>query len=98
MRLAKRSLANKQGQMGGVGITGGAMLVVVGAAMLFIGMFLNSEIKQSIPAATRNTWTAGENSSFTSVESNADTAFTLLGVGMIVAGAAIIISILRSGF
>lgn len=95
MELAMKSLANKSGQAGGIGITGGAMLVVVGAAMLFIGIFLNSEIKGAI---NRSGFSTAENTTFVGISGNVDTAFTLLGVGMIVAGAAIIISILRSGF
>ena len=95
MNLALKSLANRSGQSRGLGITTGAILVVVGGALLFIGIFLNSEIKTSVD---RSGFTTAENTTFDDISDNVDTAFTLLGVGLIVAGAAIIISILRSAF
>jgi len=95
MNLALKSLANRSGQSRGIGITAGAILVVVGGALLFIGIFLNSEIKTSVD---RSGFTTAENTTFDDISDNVDTAFTLLGVGLIVAGAAIIISILRSAF
>lgn len=72
----------------------GATLIVVGAVALFIGIFVVGEVDDAID---RSGWTAEMNTSFTGIRTNAFSAFTLMGVALIVIGAGFIIGYLRGG-
>jgi len=73
----------------------GAIAVVAGAATLYVGMLVNSQIQSNI---SRSGFSAAENTTYTGINTNVNTAFTLIGVGLIVTGAAIILSVIRTGF
>lgn len=72
----------------------GVMAVIVGAAMLYIGLYVTVTISQSIPSVVD----AAYNTSLANVKSNVNTAFTVLGLALLVGGFGIIINVLRTGF
>ena len=65
----------------------GAIFIVIGAATLFIGMLVNNKIESSID---RTSFSAAENTTYDGIKSNVNTAFSLMGISFIVAGAGII--------
>lgn len=67
------------------------MAVIVGAIMLIIGIFVTSTVSNSIPTANLTT---AQNNTLNSANTNIGTAFTLLGVILIVGGAGGIIAVL----
>lgn len=67
------------------------MAVVVGAVMLLIGIFVTATVGNAIPTGSL---TAAQNTSLTNANSNVATAFTLLGIILIVGGAGGIIAVL----
>jgi len=71
----------------------GAVLVVVGAASLFIGLYVVDALDDAI---LRNDWSAAQNTTYTSILNNTFTAFNLLGVALIVIGAGLILAYLTN--
>ncbi len=67
------------------------MAVIVGAVMLIIGIFVTATVSNSIPTAGL---TSAQNTTIANANSNISTAFTLLGVILIVGGAGGIIAVL----
>lgn len=67
------------------------MAVIVGSIMLIIGIFVTSTVSNSIPTANL---TATQNTTLETANQNIGTAFTLLGVILIVGGAGGIIAVL----
>ena len=67
------------------------MAVIVGAIMLIIGILVTSTVSNSIPTANLTT---AQNNTLNSANTNIGTAFTLLGVILIVGGAGGIIAVL----
>ena len=67
------------------------MSLVVGSVFLYIGIFVNAVVYDSIPTGSL---TADDNTTLAGVKTNVNTAFTLGGIIMIVIGAAGIISVL----
>lgn len=67
------------------------MSLVVGSVFLYIGIFVNATVYNSIPTGTMD---ATDNATLEGVKTNVNTAFTLGGIIMIVIGAAGIISVL----
>ena len=67
------------------------MAVIVGAVMLIIGIFVTATVSNSIP---QGGLTAAQNTTIANANSNISTAFTLLGVILIVGGAGGIIAVL----
>ena len=71
----------------------GAILVVVGAASLFIGLYVVDALDDAI---NRSGWSAQQNTTYTSILNNTFTAFNLLGVALIVIGAGLILAYLTN--
>ena len=86
--VAKDLLFNEKGD-----IQEGAVLVVVGAASLFIGLYVVDALDDAI---LRGGWTAQQNTTYTSILNNTFTAFNLLGVALIVIGAGLILAYLTN--
>lgn len=88
-------LGNK-GQAGGLGLVAGATLLVVGVVFLLIGIFISSEMIDTINGSV----TAGTDAqtTFDSVSGNLWSGFTIAGISLIVIGAVIILGLLRSAF
>lgn len=72
-------------------LIGSIMAVVIGAIMLYIGVFVTATVSSSIPTGSL---TAADNTTLASVRSNVNTAFTILGIILIVGGAGGIIATL----
>lgn len=72
-------------------LIGSIMAVVVGAVMLYIGIFTSVTVYNAIPHAGL---TAADNTTLSDVKTNVNTAFTLLGIVMIVGGAGGILAVL----
>ena len=86
--VAKDLLFDEKGD-----IQEGAVLVVVGAASLFIGLYVVDALDDAI---LRGTWSAAQNTTYTSILNNTFTAFNLLGVALIVIGAGLILAYLTN--
>ena len=80
---------------GSAAITGSIMAVVLGVIMLVAGIYAVSIISNALPAPDSNSafYTA-----YTNTLSYGGTAFTILGVVLIVAGIATLLAFLRAGF
>ena len=85
---------NKKGQAGG-GLLAGIGILVAGAAMLYIGIYVNAVVIDATNDSTILTGAHGD--TFDSSASRINTAFTLLGIVFIVLGASMVIGTLRSG-
>lgn len=83
---------NKKGQGGGM--VGTVVAIVTVVILLFISMLLVSEVDSSID---RTDFTAAQNTSYEDVQTNTNTAFTLMAISLLVLVAFLIISILRGG-
>ena len=100
-------LRNKKGQVGGLGLTAGATLLVVGVVFLLIGIFISSEINTVINASLG---AGGPGDQFVTANAtdgmlaawglfgNAMSGFTIAGISLIVIGAVVILSLLRNAF
>jgi uncharacterized membrane protein len=66
------------------------MAVIIGGIMLYIGLFVNAVVSSSIPVVND----ANYNTTLSTTKTNVNTAFTLLGIILIVGGAAGIIAVL----
>jgi hypothetical protein len=83
----------KNGQKGfAAALIAGIMGIVVGAAMLYVGLLVNVVIGSNIDDAIVSA--GGSNATYLTTSANVNTAFTLLGISMIVGGAAVIIGTL----
>ena len=71
----------------------GAVLVVVGSASLFIGLYVVDALDDAID---RTGWATNLNSTYDTILSNTFTAFNLLGVALIVIGAGLILAYLTN--
>lgn len=92
-KVALKLESAKNGQEGfAAALIAGIMGVVIGAAMLYIGLFVNVVLGSSIDTAL--VAAGGANTTLLAVQGNVNTAFTLLGISMIVGGAAVIIGTL----
>jgi len=96
MKMGNLKIGNKKGA-GGLGVIAGITLLIVGAAFVYIGLYLNAELKDTIND-TLSSNTSNQAVTFNSVAGNIDTAFTLMGVVFIVIGATIVIGVLRTAF
>ena len=67
------------------------MAVVIGSVMLYIGLFVSVTVYNAIP---NGSLTAADNTTLAGIKTNVNTAFTILGIIMIVGGAAGIIAVL----
>lgn len=72
-------------------LVGSIMAVVVGSVMLYVGLFASVTVYNAIPTGSLS---AADNTTLADVKSNVNTAFTLLGIVLIVGGAGGIISVL----
>ena len=72
----------------------GIMGIIVGAAMLYIGLFITVTISAAIPPVED----AAYNTTLATVKSNVNTAFTVLGLALLVGGFGVVIYTLRTGF
>lgn len=72
-------------------LVGSIMAVVVGSIMLYVGLFASITVYNAIPTANL---TAADNTTLQGVKTNVNTAFTLLGIVLIVGGAGGIIAVL----
>src|SRR3990170_6913030 len=66
----------------------GIMGVILGAVFLMVGMFLTATLNNAMPAVNDTNYTTTKNA----VNSNINTAFTILGVALIFGGIGVIIS------
>ena len=101
---------NTKGQAGGLGLTAGATLLVVGVVFLLIGIFIANEINTIINESlltaagfntssdvTRTNGTSGMVAAW-DIFGNAMSGFTIAGISLIVIGAVVILSLLRNAF
>lgn len=72
-------------------LVGSIMAVVVGSIMLYVGLFASVTVYNAIPTGSL---TAADNTTLAGVKTNVNTAFTLLGIVLIVGGAGGIIAVL----
>jgi len=72
-------------------VVGSVMALVVGSVFLYIGLFVNATVYNAIPTAGLS---AADNTTLAGVKTNVNTGFTLMGIVIIVIGAAGIISVL----
>lgn len=75
-------------QAGQMDIIMTVLSVIVGAISLYVGMLILSNVESSLPNETTSTET------FSTIESNVNSAFVLIGVGFIVMAAGFIIGAL----
>lgn len=75
-------------------IIAGIMAAIIGAAMIYVGLYVTVTISSSIPGVNDS----GYNTSLGSVKSNINTAFSVLGLCLLILGFAIIIQVLKGGF
>ena len=71
------------------------MAVVIGSVMLYIGLFVGATVYAAIPSGKLSN---ADNDTLAGIKSNVNTAFSILGIIMIVGGAAGIISVLMGSF
>ena len=79
----------RKGQMGNV--VGVIVTLVVVVVALFIGLFLYAEIGDAIP---RSSFSAAQNTTFTNIQTNTESGFTLAAIIPIVLVAFLIIGVL----
>jgi len=93
------SRIGKKGQTS-VGVIANITLLIVGAAFVYIGLYLNAELRSTINDTMDQNVSdkSNQEETFNSVASNLDTAFTLMGVVFIVIGATVVIGVLRTAF
>ena len=104
-------IRNKKGQ-GGIGLVAAVTMMVVGIVFILIGIFIGQEIMSTVNASLLGQTTAGAANAAAFCTSNAtpgmlaawgaygsaQSGFTLAGISLIVIGAVVVISLLRSAF
>ncbi len=73
-------------------VVGSVLAIVVGSFLLYIGLFLNATVVNSLPAVQD----AAYNTTLASTKSNVNTGFTVIGIMFIIIGASGCIVVLMS--
>lgn len=84
-------LQEREGQA--VGIIGSILLMVVGGAMLLVGVFATSKIGSTIPTTDLS---AAENTTYNEIRQNIFDALSIGGVVIIIVGVVALIATLRT--
>jgi len=89
---------NIRHKKGSVGPIAGMLMMMTGIAMILISIFLAAELGSTINATINNTTQVDLQATFDDASGHINTGLTIMGIALLVIGAGVVISSLKSAF